>query len=119
MKLHRSPRWKVCVLAAIISAAAPAFSGAAAPAPFAYDDYAHVLIARRERHVYISPIFKWFAPDFAKTYGTNVGFPNHRPDERAVLNFIGKHLGPKDREYLEKERYRISYLDYDWSLNEQ
>jgi hypothetical protein len=76
-------------------------------------------IDRNEGQVYLSPIFKWFGEDFIKTYGTNAGFSRFQPKERAVLNFIRNYLSPKDQDYLFKGNYAISYLGYDWSLNDR
>ncbi|RMG55293.1 MAG: DUF547 domain-containing protein [Acidobacteria bacterium] len=76
-------------------------------------------IDRRRGIVYLSSIFKWFGGDFVNQYGGSKRFPGHRPEQRAVLHFISRYLDPADREYLEKGAYKIEYLDYDWSLNEQ
>jgi hypothetical protein len=76
-------------------------------------------INRDQGKVYLSPIFKWFGGDFVKTYGTDREFAGFSPEERAVLNFITKYFKAQDQEYLRQGVYTISYLDYDWSLNEQ
>ncbi|MBI1747529.1 MAG: DUF547 domain-containing protein [Acidobacteria bacterium] len=68
--------------------------------------------------VYISPLFKWFGEDFVKTYGTGEKFFGHGQTERAVLNFVSRYLEARDRDYLAAGKYRVEYLDYDWSLNE-
>ncbi len=91
------------------------------------DDQARVFLAnpkkfridRGQGTVYLSPIFKWFGGDFVKTFGTDQAFKAFSPEERAVLNFITPHLAAADRDYLLQGKYAISYLDYDWSLNEQ
>jgi hypothetical protein len=72
-----------------------------------------------QSQVYLSPIFKWFGEDFARTFGTDKGFHDRDPVERATLTFIGRYLGAGDREYLTRGHYKVMYLDYDWSLNEQ
>jgi hypothetical protein len=76
-------------------------------------------IDRDQGKVYLSPIFKWFGQDFVKTYGTTAKFSSFSPKERAVLNFIQAYLSKEDRDYLLTGKYSISYLKYDWSLNEQ
>lgn len=76
-------------------------------------------IDRQQKRVYLSPIFKWFGQDFVKTYGSTTDFSRFGPAQRAVLNFIQKYLPENDRDYLKKGDYSISYLTYDWSLNEQ
>lgn len=53
--------------------------------------------------VYLSPIFKWFPEDF-------------KPD---ALAFISRFLDEAGRTYLKEGEFKVSYLDYDWSLNEQ
>ncbi len=75
-------------------------------------------IDRKDGRVYLSPIFKWFGGDFVNVYGTDKKFSGFGQTERAVLNFAGRYLDPKDRNYLEKGSYSIEYLTYDWSLNE-
>ncbi len=76
-------------------------------------------IVRDRGRVYLSPIFKWFGQDFVKTYGSTERLSRFTPNERAVLNFIQNYLPEKERAYLFQGNYDISYLDYDWSLNEQ
>ncbi len=75
-------------------------------------------IERDNNRVYISSIFKWFGEDWLTTYSVENKFSGNKK-EKAVLNFISQHLSPSEREYLEKGQYKISYLDYDWSLNKQ
>jgi hypothetical protein len=69
--------------------------------------------------VSLSSIFQWFSEDFVKTYGADERFSGHSQAEGAVLNFINKYVDAADREYLVSATYKIAYLDYDWSLNEQ
>lgn len=76
-------------------------------------------IDRDDGELYLSSIFKWFGEDFIKTYGTYEKFSKYDEKERAVLNQISKYLEESDQEYLETGDYKIKYLDYDWSLNEQ
>ena len=76
-------------------------------------------IDRNKKSVYLSSIFKWFGEDFVKTDGTDETFDEHSKSERAVLNFVSKYLDDIDREYLTTGKYKIKYLDYDWSLNEK
>ncbi|MDP6380444.1 MAG: DUF547 domain-containing protein [Phycisphaerae bacterium] len=76
-------------------------------------------IDRAGRRVYISPIFEWFGEDFIKTYGTDKKFAGRSEAERAVLNFLSKYLKQKGQRYLAGSEYKVVYMDYDWSLNEQ
>ena len=76
-------------------------------------------IDRNEGNIHLSSIFKWFGDDFKSAYGTDTRFTGHERAERAVLNFISERLIEPDADYLAKGEYKIEYLDYDWSLNEQ
>jgi transcriptional antiterminator len=53
--------------------------------------------------LYVSSIFKWFAEDFNKD----------------VIGFFLKYAQGNLKEQLEahKEKIKVTYLDYDWSLN--
>jgi hypothetical protein len=82
----------------------------AAPAKFRID--------REKGVVHLSSIFKWFADDFVRTYGVERP-ARHGESVRAVLNFIARSLAKENAEYLVSGDYSVSYLDYDWSLNEQ
>jgi hypothetical protein len=74
-------------------------------------------IDRSSKQVYVSSIFKWFGEDFEKSYSQKENFVNLNGKETAFINFIGQYLMPTDKEYLLRGGYRLSYTDYDWSLN--
>jgi Protein of unknown function, DUF547 len=74
---------------------------------------------REQGRIYLSSIFKWFGGDFVKAYRSDNGFPGKGETERAVLNFASNYLDRNEKSYLEKGGYSISYLPYDWSLNEK
>lgn len=78
-----------------------------------------VRISRSEGEVSLSKIFNWFGGDFVPDYNTSEFFKDKSEKERAVLNFVRKHLrSDDDTEFLINNDLRISYMDYDWSLNE-
>ncbi len=73
-----------------------------------------------DKTVKLSKIFDWFGEDFVERYGSTGLFKDRSPKERAVLNFAIKHLkSEEERKFLESDQFKISYLDYDWSLNER
>jgi len=76
-------------------------------------------IARADDRIYLSPIFKWFAADFIKKYGPKKSIGRHDKEESAVLNFIASYLDKAQKEYVLAGKFKIKYLKYDWSLNEQ
>ncbi len=60
-----------------------------------------------KRRVMVSPILQWFRADFGPT-----------PQE-ALLRFADDLPEPQARQIVREGRFRVSYLDYDWSLNGQ
>ena len=62
----------------------------------------------------LSKIFKWFAADF-KSDDTISGYGKY---DGVVAFFLSK-ASDDDRAYLKKNKVRIEWLEYDWSLNEQ
>jgi hypothetical protein len=76
-------------------------------------------IDRSEGRLYVSPIFKWFAEDFAKRYGPESNLGGRDKRESAVLNFIASYLPEADKKYVLTGSYDVEYLTYNWSLNEQ
>ncbi len=53
--------------------------------------------------IHLSSIFKWFVEDFEGSGG--------------VLTFISNYVSPADRQFLNKDTFKISYLEYNWELN--
>ena len=91
------------------------------------DDQAHRFLSnpakfdidKLRRKIYLSQIFEWFVGDFRNKYLPASGFLDQSESRRAMLNFIADYLSSEDAEFLRKGTYRLEYLDYDWSLNEQ
>ena len=73
---------------------------------------------REDERVYLSSIFKWYGQDFEPTYGTENQF-NGNNKQRAVLNYFSPVLDSTTQTFLKQEDYKVKYLDYDWSLNQQ
>ena len=91
------------------------------------DDQAREFLANKNKFridregnvVYLSAIFDWFTEDFVDRYGS--GDPQGQRSEKtqAVINFVARYVSGADAAYLASGDYRIKYLDYDWTLNEQ
>jgi hypothetical protein len=61
----------------------------------------------KEKKIYhVSKIFYWYQEDFEGS-------------EEGVLKFHKKYLEEPDRDFLDKNRVKVKYLDYDWALNKQ
>ena len=74
-------------------------------------------IDRDSNTVYLSAIFDWFGKDWLNQYQTQKFVGNEK--KRASLNFASQYLTPDEARYLQQENYKVRYLDYDWSLNQQ
>ena len=84
------------------------------------NDPEKVRVIAEKNQVELSKIFKWFGTDFIEKYGTREHFKNRSKRDRAVLNVVSMNLKNKDlKKVLAHKRLKISYLNYDWSLNEQ
>lgn len=68
--------------------------------------------------VAISQIFQWFAEDWPRADPNAAPVPGHEK-ESAVLHFIARHRPAAERQLLLGGAYRLSYLPYNWDLNQQ
>lgn len=77
-------------------------------------------ILREKGQVLLSGLFDptWYAKDFIPKYGTDKKFKNEKPEIRAVLNFITKHVSTSDATFLETGDYKVGYITFDWRLND-
>jgi len=76
-------------------------------------------IDRSKNVLRLSSIFDWFAGDFVKKYGPKKNVDKHDKKESAVLNFVAFYLTGVQKDHVLAGRFKIKYLQYDWSLNEQ
>lgn len=76
-------------------------------------------INSKKKRIYLSPIFDWFAGDFVSKHKPEKNIGTHKKKASAVLNYIAPYLENSEKEYLLKGDFKIKYLKYDWSLNEQ
>ena len=82
-------------------------------------DSAKFRIDRGKATVHLSEIFKWFADDFVKKHSPKRNIGSHGKKMSAVLNFIAPYLTDAQENYVLAGKFKIKYVDYDWSLNEQ
>jgi hypothetical protein len=91
------------------------------------DDRAHRFLANEAKlkidrdgnRLYLSPILRWFADDFVSKYEPEKNIAGHNKKTSAVLNFIAAYLEKTDRDYILEGKFKIKYMTYNWSLNEQ
>jgi hypothetical protein len=77
-------------------------------------------IDRLTGQVSTTPLISWHEAEFVAAYdkGAEGRFAQRSPIERAVLAFIGPHLLRLEREFVEKNAFRVVFHDFDWQLND-
>lgn len=66
------------------------------------NDKDKVRLDKDKNILYLSPIFSWFQKD--------LGDP---------VKFVSKYLPKEDKDFIRKNKVRIKYIKYDWSLNDK
>jgi hypothetical protein len=70
--------------------------------------------------LWVTKIFEWYPEDFVAVWGlTDVPEGSVRKrSHRIVIGFAEEYLPPAPAQYLRTHPVAVSYLTYDWSLNE-
>ncbi len=72
-----------------------------------------------KKHLQISRIFKWYAPNFKLDFGYRDDDDKFSLEENSILAFLAYYLDDREKiEYLESKSYKIKYLPFDWNLND-
>ncbi len=78
-------------------------------------------INRNNKTVTISALFlpkEMYGKDFIEKYGTDKKFKDLKPAIRAILNFLTPYLNPQQREFLEREIFKVNFRTYNWKIND-
>jgi Protein of unknown function, DUF547 len=77
-------------------------------------------IDRSAEHMTVTPIVSWHEAEFIAAYdkGASGAFSQRSPIERALVAFISPHLLPLEREFVQKNAFRVTYHPFDWRLND-
>ncbi len=68
--------------------------------------------------VYLSKIFEWFGDDF-RQFATDTGEYTRDEAVNGVLTFVSRYLVDRVVDFLEAGEYKVDFLSYDWTLNDQ
>jgi hypothetical protein len=70
--------------------------------------------------VRFSSVFSWRESEFVKAYADKAPplFSTRSPVERAMLAFVGPRLLTTEREFMDKNDFRVEFIPFDWSLND-
>jgi hypothetical protein len=79
-----------------------------------------VYVDRVNDQIRASAIFSWRENEFVGAYAQRAPalFASRSPMERAILAFIEPKLLTVEREFLEKNAFRLVYQPFDWTLND-
>lgn len=68
----------------------------------------------------VSSIFSWRRTEFSDAYAdkAKVGFADRSPIERAVLAFVDPKMLNAERDFLERNTFKMEYMPFDWTLND-
>ena len=79
-----------------------------------------VVVDRSTDTISFTPIVSWRESEFIAKYdtGTDGVFAQRSPIERAMLAFIQPHLLPLEKQFLRENRFRVTFHELDWRLND-
>ncbi|HET7218019.1 MAG TPA: DUF547 domain-containing protein [Vicinamibacterales bacterium] len=81
----------------------------------------HMLqVDRTAGQVSTSPILSWHEAEFVAAYDKDVGppFASRSPIERALIAFVLPRLLPLEKEFVQKNDFKVTFHSFDWRLND-
>lgn len=83
------------------------------------NDTSRTQVSIDNRLLKITSIFDWFGDDFITIYGSHREFSSLEPKKIAAINFVMAYYDDKRADDVDPTAgWSVSYLDYDWSLND-
>lgn len=81
---------------------------------------AMIKIDRTAGEIAVTPIVSWREAEFVQAYdkGSSGPYAQRSPIERAVIAFITPRLLPLEREFVQKNEFRMTFQPFDWRLND-
>jgi hypothetical protein len=91
------------------------------------DDQARIFLAtdrgmkidRDARVVYLAAVFQWYENEFFLKYPPINAFGDQDATVGAILTYISGQISKKDSDWLLRKMFTVTYLKYNWVLNEQ
>ena len=83
-------------------------------------DQSMLRIDRLSGRMLVTSIISWREAEFIAAYdkGAQGPYAQRSPIERAVIAFVSPHLFRLEREFADKNAFQMSFLDFDWRLND-
>ena len=76
-------------------------------------------VSVRKKRIWLSPVFRNLCKNCMEPYSGIITAGNFSPADRAMLGFIASHVNGATRDFLLTGDYSISWLKFDWMLNEE
>ena len=79
-----------------------------------------IRIDRSASQVSVTPIISWHDSEFIAAYDPGATGPmaQRSPVERAIVAFVAPRLLPLEKEFLQKNEFKLTYHPFDWRLND-
>jgi hypothetical protein len=83
-------------------------------------DQAMVRVDRGAGQVSVTPIVSWHDAEFIAAYDTGPAGPYAQRSaiERAIVAFLAPSLLPLEKEFVQKNEFKVTYHPFDWRLND-
>jgi len=76
-------------------------------------------IDRLANQISVTPILSWREQEFVAAYDKpDPAFATRSPIERALIAFIRPNLLPLEKEFVQKNEFKVAFHDFDWRLND-
>ena len=79
-----------------------------------------IRVDRGANQISVTPIISWHDAEFIAAYdpGATGTMAQRSPVERAIVAFVMPHLLPLEKEFLQKNEFKVTYHPFDWRLND-
>jgi len=83
-------------------------------------EQAMLKVDRDANQVLVTPILSWHDAEFVAAYdpGATGTMAQRSPIERALVAFVMPRLLPLEKEFLQKNEFKVTYRPFDWRLND-
>ena len=84
------------------------------------NDGSMIKVDRAAGQIAVTPIISWHEAEFVQAYdgGASGTFAQRSPVERAIIAFVTPRLLPLEKEFVQKNEFRLTFQPFDWRLND-
>jgi hypothetical protein len=84
------------------------------------NDASMIRIDRTAGQIAVTPIISWHEAEFVEAYDKDAAgtLSQRSPIERAIVAFVMPRLLPLEKEFVQKNEFRVAFQTLDWRLND-